>query len=208
MLDPVLQEVPNYPFPVVGHDRLRVVLNTLNRIFEVAHPHYLLVVHRERRHLQAVGETLLFYHEGVVTGGFERNSHPVQHPPAVVDYPAGLPVHEVRGADDLTPEYSADALVAQAYTQRRNLLAHRLEDRLTDSKVVRVLRVPRAGGDDYAVWLHRLSLLERDLVVPEDLRRGSELAHVLCEVVDERVVVVDDEDFHLLPPAASTARKR
>src|SRR5580698_4047039 len=66
-----------------------------------------------------------------------------------------------------------------------------------------VRRVAWARRDDYAVRGHVAHLAHRDLVVAEDLRVTSHLAHVLGEVVDERVVVVDDEDLHLLPSPIS-----
>jgi hypothetical protein len=43
-----------------------------------------------------------------------------------------------------------------------------------------------------------LDLVQRHGIVPADDRNAAQLAHIPREVVDERVVVVDDEDHALM----------
>ena len=56
--------------------------------------------------------------------------------------------------------------------------------------------LPGTRRHEHGVGLERAQLVERDRVVAVDDRLGAELPEVLHEVVDERVVVVDDEHPH------------
>ena len=87
----------------------------------------------------------------------------------------------------------ADALVAQADAQQRNLRAEPLDH------LVRDPRLPgRAGPGEMIRWVGcvGLDLVERDLVVADDpqVEPRVDLAEPLDQVVGERVVVVDQED--------------
>ena len=56
-----------------------------------------------------------------------------------------------------------------------------------------VFGTARPGADEDAVGVERVDLVEGERVVAVHDGFGSELTDVLHEVVDERVVVVDDE---------------
>ena len=62
-----------------------------------------------------------------------------------------------------------------------------------------VLGSTGAGRDQQPVGPELDHLVEGDAVVAVDDRLGAELPEVLHEVVDERVVVVDDEDARAHP---------
>src|SRR4029077_18386294 len=86
----------------------------------------------------------------------------------------------------LTAEDLADALVAEADPEDRDLAAQRPNGVVGDTGV---LGSPGPRRDDDAVEL--CELVDRDLVVAEHGWLFAELGHVLNEVVGERVVVVD-----------------
>src|ERR1700733_3792076 len=134
----------------------------------------------------------------MVARGLERVLDALQHALPVVDDAAGLAVHQPRGTGDLSAEGCPDTLVSEAYPEGGDARAHLLEHPLADAEVVLVRGMPGAWGDYYAVGGHVAHLVQGDLVVPEDLRCASQLPDVLGEVVHERVVVVDDQDIHLL----------
>src|SRR5438309_1410376 len=100
----------------------------------------------------------------------------------------------------LAPEYLADALVAQAHAEDGNLAAQRANRIVGHAGVIRRARSRR---DDDAIELREL--VDRDLIVAENGRLGTELGHVLDEVVREGVVVVDHRDGHYIPSAISMA---
>ena len=65
---------------------------------------------------------------------------------------------------------------------------------------------PGPGEIEHRVRFERSQLGERQRIVTVDDRLGAELAEVLDEVVDERVVVVDDEDPHGVGPYRNRRR--
>src|SRR5205823_2201110 len=75
----------------------------------------------------------------------------------------------------------------------------------------RLPRRARSGGDDDMRWPRRLDCLERRGVVASYDGLFSQLAHVAGQVVDERVVVVDQQDHGtraaMSPPALSSVSR-
>ncbi len=103
-----------------------------------------------------------------------------------------LAVHDLAGPHHLAAVELADALVAEAHAEHRHAPAAELVDGGVGD--AGVLRAAGAGRDEHRRRLEVDELVERRLVVPVDERVGPQLPQVLDEVVDERVVVVDDED--------------
>src|SRR4029450_6042020 len=68
----------------------------------------------------------------------------------------------------------------------------------------RGLRPPRSGGEDHRLRVTRGERLRGLRVGPNHLGPTSQALHELNEVVDERVVVVDDKD-HVTAPIRSAA---
>src|SRR5262249_30561954 len=107
-----------------------------------------------------------------------------------------LAVHQVRRADDLRAEGLADRLMAETHPEDGRRAREAQYDVDADACVG---GRARPGRDHDVRGRHDGDLLERDLVVADDLRVRAQLAEVLDEVVRERVVVVDDEDHRRDP---------
>ncbi len=128
----------------------------------------------------------------MVAGGDERVGQPGQHPCAVVVHQARLAVQQLRSAVDDAAERHPQRLMPQADPQQRDFaLGAVLDHRQAHAGVV---GVPWAGREQDAVDTEPLDLAHLDVVVAPHDRLRAQLAEVLHEVVDERVVVVDDED--------------
>jgi len=111
---------------------------------------------------------------------------------ATVVHRRRLAVHHLAGANDLSAEHLADALVPQAHPQNGLLSGKPLDHRFADA---RVLGAPGPGRDEDGTWVEVDYLRKCDGIVPIHQGGGSELTHVLDEVVDKGVVVVDDENL-------------
>ncbi len=101
--------------------------------------------------LEHVGHRCPVDHQRVVPGGLERLGQPGEHAgPAVVDE-RGLAVHDLRGPHHVAAEDLADALVAEAHAEHRNLRpAKRV---MTVVGEPGVLGAARARADEHAVGL-------------------------------------------------------
>jgi len=100
-------------------------------------------------------------------------------------------VHHVGRAHYRAAVQLADALQTETHTEDRRPLLAELADGVVGQ--ARVLGATRPGRDQNEVGCERPHLGKRDLVVAVDTRLGPQLPEVLHEVVDERVVIVDDE---------------
>ena len=109
---------------------------------------------------------------------------------APVAHEGRLAVHDRRRPHDPAAVDLADALVTQADAEHRSVGAEAADDLVARA---RVLGPARPGRDEHCVGIEADELVGREGVVAVDRRFGAELAQVLDEVVDERVVVVDDE---------------
>ena len=99
-------------------------------------------------------------------------------------------MHQVGGRHDLATEGLADALVSQADPQQGDVPGQR-SDGLEAHPAV--LGTPRAGRDEHGVGLLGPDARHVDGVVAVHHRLGPQLAQFLDQVVDERVVVVEEE---------------
>src|SRR5438477_604170 len=109
---------------------------------------------------------------------------------------------------DPGPVRGADALVPQAHAEDGRALPEAADD---VGRNPRLPRRARSGGDDDMRWPRRLDCLERRGVVVSYDGLFSQLAHVAGQVVDERVVVVDQQDHGtraaMSPPALSSVSR-
>ncbi len=117
-------------------------------------------------------------------------------------------------AKPLRPQYLSsermnDPLVSQAHSKSWSFAAYLSENFRTDPEVSRVCWCSRSRGDYDSVRGKPLNLRNVHFVVPFHNYFVSNLSHVLGQVVDEAVVIVQDEDFQSWCPCAlSMAVKR
>ena len=99
-------------------------------------------------------------------------------------------MHDVPGADDASAEGLADALVAQADAEDRDLAGEAFDGGQRDARFV-----GRAGaGREYDAFRGEFGdPVGVDLVIAVDPHLFTQLAEVLHQVVGEGVVVVDHE---------------
>ena len=129
----------------------------------------------------------------MVARGGEGIGHADVNGAAVVVNLVGLAVHEAGGALDDGAADKADALMAQADAEHRELWSEVADD------VVAHAAFPggaRAGGDDNVRGVKGFDLVERHLVVAEHLHgtRGIDFAQLLHQVVGEGIVIVDQHE--------------
>ncbi len=98
---------------------------------------------------------------------------------------------QLRGTHHLAAVGVPDHLQPQAHAEDRQARPELADDVEGQAGVARMTRARR---DQHPVDAERPHVGGRARVVAPDDRPGPELAQVLDEVVDERVVVVDDED--------------
>src|SRR5262245_4271576 len=103
----------------------------------------------------------------------------------------GLAMHRVTGPHDVAAKCGADALMTEAHAKNWCRRAEPLHDLGGDAGFLR-----RAGsrGDDDVAGRELLDLVNRHLVAATHERLLAKLANVACEVVDERIAVVEHED--------------
>ena len=130
-------------------------------------------------------------HERVIAGCLDRVRETTKHADVAMTDHRGLAVHDLRRSDHLATEGLAHALHAEAHAEDRRVGREAGQDVHAHARVV---RVAGTGRDEHAIGVERPDVVEVDLVVTSHDRTRAELTEVLNEDVDERVVVVDDED--------------
>ena len=110
---------------------------------------------------------------------------------AIVVNFAGFPVHDFWRANYAAAKCGANCLVAEANTENWNFPREALDERNTDAGF---FRRAGAGRDHDAVGAELFDFIERDLVVAADLEFLSHLAEILCQVVGEGVVVIEEQN--------------
>ena len=127
----------------------------------------------------------------VVAGRLERVGEAGEHADVVVVHQRGLAVHDLGCPDHVAPVHLTHALHAEADAEDREVTLELLEHAERHAGIV---GRARAGRDQDSVGSEGPDAVEVDLVVAADDRCRPQLPEVLHEDVDERVVVVDDED--------------
>ena len=102
-------------------------------------------------------------------------------------------MQQLGGAGDGATERRTDRLVAEADAEHRQLARVLVDDVHHDAGA---FRRARARGEQHPGGAEAGDLGHSDLVVAPDLALGAQLAQILHQVEDERVVVVDHEDAH------------
>src|SRR5579863_2012839 len=158
---------------------------------------------RPRADLEFPWQVFLFDNQRVVASSRHGHRKSLKDSPVVMKDGAGLAVHEVRRPNHMTAKCFADRLMSQADTEQRGLAGKVADQFDADAGFVRRARPWR---DDDPVWLHRLDLVYRDLVVAAHLDLLAQFTNVLNQVVGERIVVVEDE-YHRNPLLRSAYTK-
>ena len=165
-------------------------LHALDRELAVAQAHHQPVLGLGGD-LEHVGHRVAGDDERVVARRGERVRQPGEHAGVRVADLRRLAVHHVRRAHDRAAVQLADALQAEAHAEHGDAPLAEVPDR--GVREPGVGRAARAGRDEHRVGPERVHLVERHRVVAVHDRLRAQLTEVLHEVVDERVVVVDDE---------------
>ena len=147
------------------------------------------------RHLEIVAQGVRVDDERVVAPHRQRRAEAGVDRPAVVLDRRGLAVDGLV-AHDGGPVGLREGLVPQADAERRDAGLGEGADRLHGDPGL--VRRAGPGRDDDAVPAAVEEILDARAVVAHDVQVGPELAQHLDEVVGEGVVVVDDEDAHLV----------
>jgi len=160
------------------------------------------------RHLEIVGHRVGVHDERVVPCGHEGIREPIEDAgTAVVDL-RRLPCISRAAGTTPAAEGLADALVPQTHPEYGQLSAEPVEHRKADAGV---FLDARARRDQNGVRPLPPDAHQVDGVVAKDHRIGSELAELLDQVVDERVVVVHDQDpdrhAAMVPPLLGGKRR-
>src|SRR6185369_854033 len=113
---------------------------------------------------------------------------------AIMTHLAGLAMHQVRRADDVTPESRPDGLMSQANAKQRYLAGKMPDQRNRDS---RLLRRAGARGEKNPFRAHGFHLRRSYLVIPPHLDLGTQFTQILDQVIGKRIVVVEDENHKL-----------
>src|SRR4051812_41206370 len=184
------KEVRQQALALGGEHRLGVELDAEGRQLAMAHGHQHAAA--ARGGLELAGQVLVD-HEAVVAGHLERVRKPVEQPFAVVLDLRRLAVHR-HVPHDAPAERLPERLVAEADAKRRHAGLREATHGL--DRDPGLVRRAGAGRDDDAVVAPCEQLVDRRGVVADDVEVGAQLAQVLNEVIGERVVVVDHQDFH------------
>ena len=132
--------------------------------------------------------------ERVVAADLERVAQAAEDRPAVVLDHRRLAVDRLV-RDDAPAQRLHERLVAEAHAEQSGSSASG-NRRTASSEIPASFGVHGPGRDDHPVIAADQQLVDRRVVVADDLDLGAELAEVLDEVVGEAVVVVEDEDAH------------
>src|SRR5712691_11585242 len=115
---------------------------------------------------------------------------------AIVVDETRLPMEDASRGAHLGAVGGPNPLVAQAHAECRRRRAQFAEDVRTHTKVPRIRGMAGTGREDDRVGCERSNLFQCHFIVSMNDWFGPELANRLIQVVDERIIVVEDEDLH------------
>ena len=130
--------------------------------------------------------------EGVVATDDQGVAHALEHADVLVLDDARTAVQQFRRAVDRRAKCLAEGLVPEAHPEHRNALS--AHARMISTQLPASRGCPGPGETSTPSGAISDDLRAAHLIVATYLDLGSQFGHVLDEVVDERVVVVDDED--------------
>ena len=93
-------------------------------------------VSRSGRNLQALGQTLPFYHQGMIARCLESIGKALENGPVIVANLAGLAMHQVRSWDNLPAKSLADGLMTEADSENGLLPFKSLEQLERDAGLI------------------------------------------------------------------------
>jgi hypothetical protein len=167
-------------------------LHAVNRIFYVAYAHDFAVLNRFSSDFETVRDGFAFTSKRMVPCRGQRIADSLEDCFLVMFYCTGLSMHEFFGVNDFTTVCMNDSLVPKTNTQGRYGWAQRLKDCFADAKELVILWVTRTWRNHNSVRLHFSGFQEGNLVVSINHGFCSKFTYVLYEIVDERIIVVDD----------------
>lgn len=129
---------------------------------------------------------------------------PLEEPLAIMAYVSGPPVHGAMCTHHTSAENASNALMSKADAEDRNATGKLAYDGIRYSGLN---RSAGSGRDDDCAWIEANNVADADLVVPDNLRCFTKLAKVACNVEDEGVIVVDDDDQNAPDASARNASK-
>lgn len=135
-------------------------------------------------------------HERVIARYMDRRGEAGEHARAVVIDRRRAPVLRSARAHNRRAVRRAYTLMTETHTEDRNRRTEATHELCRDAGLSRRAR-PRRQHD--VARSERLHFIERERIVAADERVAAQLADVAREVMDERIVVVDQKD-HLRTP--------
>src|SRR5438270_10793593 len=130
----------------------------------------------------------------MVTRRFERFAQIFENAATLVMNLRGLAVHQFFGADNFAAKNLRDALMDKANAQNRNARSELANQIGADARAFRTAWSRRNAN---SVGLELLDLVDRNFVVP--LHHKIDIFHLaekLDEIVGERIVIIDNQQFH------------
>jgi hypothetical protein len=107
-----------------GHDRLGMKLDPLNGQGPVPHAHQFALISM-RSGLEAVGQSLLFHHQGMIPHAVKRVDQSGKHAKTVMVDGAGFSMHQPGSADDPAAKNLAYGLMAETDSENGNAAAEK-----------------------------------------------------------------------------------
>src|SRR5271156_1822516 len=176
-----------------GQNRFRMKLHAFDRVLFVAQSHD-FVFRGAGADFERRRDGRRIHQQRMIAHRIERARNTREDRLAVVNYRRSLAVHQAIRAHDLAAERLADTLQAEAHAENRNLVRHLAQESQRDAGLGGSARSRR---DDDRIGTQRANAGDFDGVVALDRDVGAELAEVLHDVVGERVVVIDHQNFFI-----------
>ncbi|MNQ80552.1 hypothetical protein D3C85_955370 [compost metagenome] len=145
---------------------------------------------RPGRQLQALWQGFMLDHQRVITGDRQRMVEAGEHAFVFVGHRAGLAVHHLAGAHHIAAERLADRLMAQAYTENRQLAGEVLDCLNGNTGLGGCARAWRYHD---TLGVEGFDFSYGQFVVADHFDVRTQLTKVLNDVVGKRVVIVDHQ---------------
>src|SRR5262245_41289482 len=142
----------------------------------------------------------------MITAGFKGLGQAGEDCAPVMMHGRGLAMHEPTGSHDSTAEYGHQRLMAEAYTENRNMSRKGLDHMHRNAGVV---RSARPGRDREMCGFEVLRFPDADGIVAIHAHVGTEDQERLHQVIGEGIVVIDEkESWHHKPSFANSSARR
>lgn len=184
-----LNEVRHEGVPLLGEDRLRMKLNTLNRALSMPQAHE-QAAGRARAGLQTLRERVCSHEQAVVATDSERSGDPLEEALGVVLDELFVSMNGL-GLDQLRAEVFSDGLMPQADSEDGELSRRSSQAR---HRRTRTSRPSRPRPDQESSRLTGLDLGPAVTIRAQDFDLSPELQEELREVEGEGVAVVEDQN--------------